>query len=227
MSVLLEMTDVHKSYAVGRNVLDILKGVCVSVRSGESLAVVGVSGAGKSTLMHIMGGLDRPDSGNVLINGRDFYSMSQRMRTSARATQIGFVFQSYHLLPEMDVLENVMLPSMALGGAWSARRQARSRAMDLLDSVGLCERAGHTPMELSGGEQQRVALVRALMNQPQLVLADEPTGNLDDGTGNNVLQNLLSLSRIRGGALVVVTHNEHVAEACDRRMRLVDGVLRE
>jgi len=224
-SDLLHADDIHKEYLVGKHHLPVLKGASLQVRPGEAVAIIGVSGAGKSTLLNVLGGLDRPQRGTVSIDGSDLYALSGGKRTQVRSTRIGFVFQSYHLLPEMDVLENVMLPAMAgrrLSPSYAAMRR---NAMDLLASVGLADRAAHTPMELSGGEQQRAAVARALMNDPDIVLADEPTGNLDDGTGRQVLDHLFELSRSRDHSLVVVTHNEHIAEASDRVLRLKDGAL--
>lgn len=201
-----------------------LKGVDMAVSEGESVAIVGVSGAGKSTLLHILGGLQKPDEGGVELDGVNVYGAGKSVRARLRATCAGFVFQSYHLLPEMDVMENVMLPGMALRGN-GARGRERARA--LLETVGMLHRAGHVPQELSGGEQQRVALARALMNRPKLVLADEPTGNLDAETGDLVLNLLLGLAGGGTHALVMVTHSERVAARCDRILHLRDGVLEE
>jgi len=222
---LISVEDVHKTYTVRKHPVPVLKGASLEVGAGEVLAIVGASGAGKSTLLHIMGGLDRPDEGRVSIEGRSLYDMSSGRRTWVRAKEIGFVFQSYHLLPEMDVLENVMLPGMADGRLRISNARMRSRALELLAAVGLRDRAQHTPLELSGGEQQRTALARALMNDPDIVLADEPTGNLDDATGNQVLSHLFSLTRDRGHSLVVVTHSETIAASCDRVLRLSGGVV--
>ena len=217
--------DLHKTYVIGKTSVRVLRGASLAVQPSQSVAVVGLSGAGKSTLLHILGGLDRPERGRVDFDGQDFYALPASRRARIRARRIGFVFQSYHLLPEMDVVENVMLPAMALDRAASPRSLMRARAMELLGAVGLAERAAHTPMELSGGEQQRAALARALMNDPDVVLADEPTGNLDPDTGRLVLEHLLALTRKRGRALVMVTHNHEVAASCDRVLRLSGGVL--
>ena len=227
MTLLIRAENIHKTYFVRQKALPVLRGASLEVSRGETVAIVGASGAGKSTLLHIIGGLDCPAQGRIVVDGKDLYGISSRERTRIRAMQIGFVFQSYHLLPEMDVLENVALPSMALPRRMLVRAFPKRRAMELLKAVGLAERAAHTPMELSGGEQQRVALARALMNDPQMVLADEPTGNLDDATGGQVLDYLFSLTRLRGHALVLVTHNEKVARTCDRSLRLADGMLTE
>jgi ABC-type lipoprotein export system ATPase subunit len=223
MSVLLQAERIRKTYTIGKTQVPVLKGASLSVEGGQTVSVVGVSGAGKSTFLNILAGLDRPDGGEVLVEGQSLYRISSAQRTRIRATRIGFVFQSYHLMPEMDVLHNVMLPSMALGVRFRGR--PRERALDLLKEVGLQDRADHTPLELSGGEQQRVAIARALMNDPQLVLADEPTGNLDAATGGHVLHSLFSLARQRGHALVLVTHDRQTACLCDQVMVLQDGGL--
>ena len=220
---LLEAAGLVKEYRLPHGAVHVLRGADITVRGGESVAVVGHSGSGKSTLLHVLGGLDRPDEGRVSVEGRDLFAMSGRARTRLRALEIGFVFQSFHLLPEMDVAENVLLPSMAVG---ESRRAARSRAMELLEAVGLAHRATHTPLELSGGEQQRVAIARALMNRPRLILADEPTGNLDGTTGAQVLDLLFSLAASPGRALVMVTHSPQVAARCGRTLMLEEGRLR-
>ncbi|HBA82954.1 MAG TPA: hypothetical protein DCZ95_02555 [Verrucomicrobia bacterium] len=224
-AVLLEAAGVEKVYSIERVKIQVLKGVSLSVRAGETVSIMGASGAGKSTLLHILGGLDCPTAGSVRFKGLDLYRLSNARRTDIRALRIGFVFQSYHLLPELDILENVMLPAMSRFGAWAMMAKHRKRACDLLASVGLAERAGHRPMELSGGEQQRAALARALMNDPEIVLADEPTGNLDSKTGDQVLHYLFALTRERGHTLMLVTHNEAVGAMCETRLVLQDGKL--
>jgi len=221
---LLAAAGLHKRYLLPHKTVEVLRGASLAVRPGERVAIVGRSGAGKSTLLHVLGGLDRPDAGHVLLSGADLYALPARRRTALRAGAIGFVFQSYHLLPEMDVVENVMLPAMTLGGA--GRAAMRQRALLLLEQVGLADRGAHMPLELSGGEQQRVAIARALMNEPGLVLADEPTGNLDRATGARTLDLLFGLVRERGHALAIVTHDPDVAARCDRALTLADGVLR-
>jgi len=221
--MLLTAENLSKTYHLGKASIEVLHGAQLAVEDGESVAIIGASGAGKSTLLHILGGLDNPDDGTVTVSGHDVYGMSRGSRTRLRATDIGFVFQSYHLMPEMDLLENVVLPAMALPDWFHGAGRARARARELLDAVGLVDRARHLPMELSGGEQQRAALARALMNEPRLVLADEPTGNLDDATGDRVLDLLLSLTRGEGHALVMVTHNRRVAERCDHVLQLSEG----
>lgn len=219
--------SLRKSYFIGRSELPVLSDAGMGLTRGESVAIVGASGAGKSTLLHVLGGLDRPGSGRVWINGADIYAMGETARARVRASQIGFVFQSYHLMPEMDVIENVTLPAFATAGKSSNQRTIRGRGMSLLASVGLEDRAGHTPMELSGGEQQRVALARALMNNPGLILADEPTGNLDHKAGAAIMDILLSLTRQGGHSLVLVTHNRETACRCDRVLNLCYGRLTE
>jgi predicted ABC-type transport system involved in lysophospholipase L1 biosynthesis ATPase subunit len=220
---LLVAAGLVKTYHLPHKRVEVLNGAALVVAASERVAIVGRSGAGKSTLLHVLGGLDRPEAGDVTVNGRAVYRLSQRERSRLRAREIGFVFQSYHLLPEMDVAENVMLPAMAAGG--SGRTRMRERAHDLLRQVGLADRATHTPLELSGGEQQRVALARALMNDPGLILADEPTGNLDRNTGAQILDLLFGLAHQRGHALVMVTHSPDVAALCDRTLLLEGGLL--
>lgn len=225
MPLLLRAENIHKSYSVGKTGLHILKGASLDVSAGERVAIVGLSGAGKSTLLHVLGGLDKPETGKVFIGEQDLYGLSEGKRARIRSSMIGFVFQSYHLLPEMDVLENVVLPAMACMSMVSVYNGARAKALELLSSVGLADRADHTPLELSGGEQQRVALARALINDPSLVLADEPTGNLDGATGAQVLDSLFALTKNRDRTLVLVTHNDIIAKSCDRVLRLKDGIL--
>jgi lipoprotein-releasing system ATP-binding protein len=213
---------VIKRFAIGDQTLEILCGVDLCVRSGESLAVLGVSGAGKSTLLHLLGGLDRPSEGRVLFDGRDVGQMSGPEQAAFRNHTIGFVFQFHHLLPEFDAEENVMMPALIAG--WS-RRRARARARELLEAVHLSHRLRHGPGKLSGGERQRVAIARALVHQPPVVLADEPTGNLDPHTAEEVEELFLRLTRDLGTALVLVTHNERLASRLSKRAYLVDGRL--
>ncbi|MDD5482113.1 MAG: ABC transporter ATP-binding protein [Kiritimatiellae bacterium] len=229
---ILEVKNLNRSYQMGATALTVLGNVSLQVFAGETVAIIGASGAGKSTLLHIIGGLDQPTGGAVRLHGRDIYAMSGRQRTVLRARSIGFVFQFYHLLPELDVLENVMLPAMnsSLGLFGFAGRPASldkpgSMALKLLRSVGLAERSGHLPAELSGGEQQRVAVARALVNEPELVLADEPTGNLDSVTGAQVLNVLFGLVGDKRRTLLLVTHNAEVAARCSRVLKLKDGRL--
>jgi predicted ABC-type transport system involved in lysophospholipase L1 biosynthesis ATPase subunit len=220
---MLAAENLHKTYRLPHKTVPVLRGASLAVGAAERVAVMGRSGSGKSTLLHVLGGLDRPDNGTVTVDGLPVYGLAPAACSRLRAARIGFVFQSYHLLPEMDLAENVMLPAMAAGGL--GRRRARERARELLEQVGLADRATHTPLELSGGEQQRAALARALMNAPALLLADEPTGNLDRDTGAQILDLLFGLSREHTHALVVVTHAPEVAARCDRVLRLEDGVL--
>ena len=210
------------AYTVAGKTLPVLDSITLAIAAGEQVAVVGPSGAGKSTLLHILGGLQNPTRGRVTLDGEDLYGLTPAARTAWRARRIGFVFQAYHLLPELDVLENVTLPALALGRIGQAARQ---RGLALLDAVGLAARSAHTPAELSGGEQQRVALARALMNDPEILLADEPTGSLDSRTGALVLDYLFAFARDRARTLVVVTHNADVAAACGRTVRMRDGRL--
>ncbi len=218
--------DLHKSYRLGHVKLDVLRGVDFAVRSGEFVAVEGQSGSGKSTLLHLLGLLDRPDNGTVLLEGQDAAKLSRRRRNRIRCRDVGFVFQFYHLLPELTVLENVLMPAMidatALG--WRRRRaKVRTRAAQLLETVGLSERVRHRPRELSGGERQRVAIARALMNAPKLLLADEPTGNLDSGTGRSVMNVLHRCNREENQTIVMVTHDVQLAREADRYAVLQDG----
>ena len=222
----IQVNDVCRSYHIGGHRIEVLRNASLSVDPGQSVAVGGLSGAGKSTLLHILGGLSRPDSGAVCYRGNDIYAMKAGVRTRWRATRVGFVFQSYHLLPEMDVLENVMLAARTRV-RYRGRGEARERALCLLREVGLSDRAHHTPLELSGGEQQRVALARALVNEPELVLADEPTGNLDRETGAHVMQCLMNLTRQQGHTLVMVTHDPQIAALCDRRLYICAGAVRD
>jgi ABC-type lipoprotein export system ATPase subunit len=222
---IVETRAVSKHYELGSSKIEVLRGVSISVKAGETVSIMGMSGSGKSTLLHLLGGLDQPTSGEVHFEGVNLRSVSSARRTELRATAIGFVFQSYHLLNELDIVENVMLPSMSRPAAVLRRDEIRKRALELLDRVGLSQRAKHRPLELSGGEQQRAAIARALMNDPRLLLADEPTGNLDSKTGDQVLEYLFALTRERGHTLVMVTHNESVAKLCQRRLVLRDGVL--
>jgi lipoprotein-releasing system ATP-binding protein len=220
----LSATSVSKTYRIGGKSVPVLDRAGLVVEAGEHVAVIGASGAGKSTLLNLLGGLDRPDTreSRVEILGRDIYAMPSGRRAAFRARHLGFVFQAYHLMPEMDCVENVMLPAFALG---RHGRAERARAEELLERVGLAHRLAHKPLELSGGEQQRVAIARALMNDPELLLADEPTGNLDAAIGAQVLDLLFSL----GGehAIVMVTHSPATAERCGRVLTLAGGALSE
>jgi lipoprotein-releasing system ATP-binding protein len=219
----LELRGIRRIYRQGGMELRVLDGVDLILRPGEVVALVGPSGAGKSTLLHVAGLLERPDDGAVLIGGEDCDGLSDDRRTLLRRSYIGFVYQFHHLLPEFSALENVMLPQMIAG---VARARARGKAAELLDSVGLGPRASHRPARLSGGEQQRVAIVRALANDPKVLLGDEPTGNLDHATGEGVLNTLLDLVRRTGLAALIATHNLELARRLDRIVALEDGRLK-
>jgi lipoprotein-releasing system ATP-binding protein len=218
----LALRGIGRTFRTGGAVIAVLNGVDLDLRQGEVVALVGPSGAGKSTLLHIAGLLEQPDAGAVLIGGRDCGRLSDEERTLLRRSELGFVYQFHHLLPEFSALENVMLPQMIAG---AARRRAREKAMALLDRVGLGPRAGHRPARLSGGEQQRVAIARALANDPKVLLGDEPTGNLDHATGESVLGILLDLVRDTGLAALIATHNLALARRLDRIVALDDGRL--
>ena len=221
MEKVLSAEHLIRSYTIGKTVLNVLKGVSMEVNEGETLSIMGESGSGKSTLLHVLGGLDQPKTGTVHFQGQSVYAMSAVRRARFRAENVGFVFQSFHLLPELDIVENVGLPAMAD----RRKTDAAARARELLGEVGLGERIGHRPQELSGGEQQRVAIARALMNEPDVLFADEPTGNLDSKTGEKVLNYLFQLVEARRHTLVLVTHSQEVASRCSRQLCLKDGVL--
>lgn len=217
----LSLEGVTKAYNRGRpNEVPVLHGADLTLREGEAVALVAPSGAGKSTLLHIAGLLDTPDSGRVAIGGRDMSGQGDRIRTALRRRDVGFVYQFHHLLPEFSAAENVMLPQLADGAGEDA---ARARAMDLLDRVGVAPRAVHRPAALSGGEQQRVAFCRALANRPRVLLADEPTGNLDPATADQVFSALIDLVSGTGLAALVATHNMELAARMDRVLRLEGG----
>ncbi len=223
--VILRAEGVDKAFPQGRGGwLTVLQGIDLEIRAGECLAVVGPSGAGKSTLLHILGALDRPTGGRVWFRDEDLFARDDTELARFRSRHVGFVFQFHHLLPEFTALENVLMPARIAG---MPRREAERRARDLLEQMGLAERVGHRPAELSGGEQQRVALARALVVEPDVILADEPTGNLDRRTGRAVQDLLLEWNRRTGVTLVVVTHNPDLARSMDRVVTLVDGRLVE
>jgi lipoprotein-releasing system ATP-binding protein len=200
--------------------LDVLKGIGLEVRAGEMLGIVGASGAGKSTLLYVLGALEKPSRGSVLFDNIDVFGLPERELAEFRNRNIGFIFQLYHLLPEFTVLENSVMPALIEGAAVD---DARATAKELLSELGLAERLNHQPGELSGGEQQRVAIARALVNRPRVVLADEPTGNLDSQTGETIYRLLRNLNSVRGQTIVVVTHNYELAKKMDRVLHLVDG----
>jgi len=221
MDTILTAEKLERTYMIGKTSLDVLKGVSLEIRAGETLSIMGDSGSGKSTLLHVLGGLDTPKVGKVHFRGQSVYDMSASRRARFRGENVGLVFQSFHLLPELDIVENVALPAMTQRGGGDAK----VRAKQLLEEVGLGERIGHRPRELSGGEQQRVAIARALMNDPDIIFADEPTGNLDSKTGEKVLHYLFQLVEARRHSLVLVTHSQEVASRCSRELFLKDGVL--
>ena len=217
------LQEVARTYRQASAGLEVLKSVSLSVMPGEIVAVVGPSGAGKSTLLHIAGLLDRPSAGSVFFAGEDCTGIGDDRRTAIRRGGIGFVYQFHHLLPEFSALENIVLPQMIAG---RSRREAALHARELLERIGLAERATHRPARLSGGEQQRVAIARALANRPRVLIADEPTGNLDPQTASSVFEMLLAAVRNRGVAALIATHNIELADRMDRRLVLRDGTVR-
>lgn len=220
----LDVAGITKAYNTGKpNAVTVLQGVDLQVKKGEVVALVAPSGAGKSTLLHIAGLLDTPDAGTVAIGGRDMTRLGDRKRTAVRRDEVGFIYQFHHLLPEFSAIENIVLPQLANG---KSQGEATARALDLLSRVGIAERADHRPAALSGGEQQRVAFCRALANQPALLLADEPTGNLDPETSDRVFGALMDLVRGTGLAAVIATHNMELAARMDRIVRLTAGKLK-
>ena len=226
---ILSAQGVHKTYMLGRVRVPVLKGASLAVRPGEFLVITGASGSGKSTLLHILGALDTPNQGTVQFEERDLFRSGPGARERFRNRNVGFVFQFYHLLPELNVLENVMMPRLVGNTWWSwqfAKRRVRRDSEEVLERVGLAERARHRPAELSGGERQRVALARALINHPTLLLADEPTGNLDSVIGGEILDLLVEFNQA-GQTVVMVTHDLAVAARAHRQVHLLQGVIRE
>jgi|SRR5208283_216475 len=221
---LYEIRDLWKTYSNGTKEVEVLRGVNFSVRSGETVAITGPSGVGKSTFLHILGLLDRPVTGTVLLDGVDILDLADADRAHIRNKRIGFVFQFFQLLPEFSALENVVMPGLIAG---ESLKEIRKRALQLLQDVGLADRATHRPGELSGGEQQRVAIARALVMQPEVLLADEPTGNLDPDTGEEIEVLMKNLNHALKTTLIVVTHKESLSRAMDRRVGLVGGKLEE
>ncbi|MEZ4485534.1 MAG: ABC transporter ATP-binding protein [Syntrophotaleaceae bacterium] len=220
--VLIEVDGLCKSFVSGQRKVDVLRDVSLQVARGEQVALVGASGAGKTTLMHILGGLDRPSGGRVRYQGQDIFALKGEGLDTFRNRTIGFVFQFHQLLPEFTALENVMMPALIAGRSF---RQARKPARELLQDVGLGARLEHKPGELSGGEQQRVALARALVMEPQLLLADEPTGNLDSATSDELYRLLQQLHRERGLTMIIVTHSQSLAGRMGRILQMVDGEI--
>jgi lipoprotein-releasing system ATP-binding protein len=218
----LSLQGIERTFVQGDRRLSVLQDVSLDLRAGEIVALVGQSGSGKSTMLHIAGLLEKPDGGDVIVDGRSAGAQNDRERTALRRKFLGFVYQYHHLLPEFSALENVMLPQMLAG---LSRKQARLRALDLLAMVQLQDRADHRPGRMSGGEQQRVAIARAVANAPRVLLADEPTGNLDSSTADIVFRQLLTLVRETGMAALIATHNPELAARMDRTVHLKDGIL--
>jgi len=223
MNDLLDARDLYKSYLNGAEELSVLKGINLRVKPGEILSIVGRSGAGKSTLLRLLGALDRPTSGSVLLDGSNIYDLPDSALAELRNRKIGFVFQFHHLLSEFSALENVMMPVLMNSELRMQNSEIKSRALRILELVSLRERADHRPSQLSGGERQRVAVARALANEPALLLGDEPTGNLDRRSAETILELLWGLNKTGGQTMVIVTHNENLARRAHRIIRLVDG----
>lgn len=220
--LLIQVVKLHRVFSLGQQKLHVLKDINLEVREGEMVGIVGASGAGKSTLLHLMGTLDRPSEGKVFFNGLDLFSLGDESLAHFRNQKVGFVFQFHHLLPEFSALENTMMPALIKR---EEKRRAREKAVDLLTEIGLGQRLHNKPGELSGGEQQRVAVARALMNDPEMILADEPTGNLDQQTGEAVYQVLCRLNKEKGKTFIIVTHSQEMALKMDRVVKLVDGSI--
>ncbi|MFW6413794.1 MAG: ABC transporter ATP-binding protein [Verrucomicrobiota bacterium] len=218
----LQTDNVRKGYRLGSHTIQVLEGVDLTVKGGEWVAFVGASGSGKTTLLHLLGTLDVPDEGEVQVLGKLFPELTSRERSKLRRDKIGMVFQNYYLFPELSAIENAALPALHW---WSDRRRGFERAGRLLRDFGLAERFNHRPAELSGGEQQRVAMARALINDPEIILADEPTGNLDDEAAGHILDILRSLQEQEGKTIVIVTHDHAIAECADRKLLLADGMV--
>jgi lipoprotein-releasing system ATP-binding protein len=224
MSNILKTSDLRKTYVSGPQEVEVLKGISLEVTAGEIVVIMGPSGVGKSTLLHLVGGLDRPTSGDVLIDGDDLFSLRDKELAVFRNKAIGFVFQFHHLLPEFSALENVMIPGMMHGRDMSV---VTEKANSILDEIGLGHRLSHKPSELSGGEQQRVAVARALVNNPRLVLADEPTGNLDKNNSEALYELILELNKKHGQTFIIVTHNDMMTTHAQRVIELEDGRIKK
>lgn len=227
MGILIETQNLKKSFKTEAGEIQVLKGINLQVNEGEMVSIVGASGVGKSTLLHIIGALDKPTYGKVLYNNKDIFSLNSNSLASFRNTEIGFVFQFHHLLPEFTALENVLMPALINRSLNNRKKNLDiyKKAEDVLAQMGLSERKGHRPGELSGGEQQRVAVARALMLDPKVVLADEPTGNLDTAAGEEIFKMFMKLNKQRGITFVIVTHNESLSKRCDRIFKMQDGLL--
>tara|TARA_Y100000588_G_scaffold274715_1_gene290747 strand:+ start:2789 stop:3481 length:693 start_codon:yes stop_codon:yes gene_type:complete len=222
--MILKVKDLKKSFEIGKNQVDILKGISFEIIEGEMVAITGPSGAGKSTLLHLLGTLDKPSSGEIILNGRSIENEKDSHLSKIRNEMIGFVFQFHFLLPEFTAVENVMIPIL-IGG--KSRSSAREKAEKLLLDLDLKERMNHRPSELSGGEQQRVAIARALANEPQIVLADEPTGNLDSSNTNRIYELLKEINSKTRQTFLIVTHNSVLSESMDKKMHIVDGLIND
>lgn len=217
--VMIETINLHRSYRIGRKSIEVLHGIDLSIHRGEKIFLCGPSGAGKTTLLYTLAGLERPEQGSVKIDGADLYSMGRKQQSAFRNQRIGYVFQNYHLLPELTALENVAVPGAISG------RDSSALALKALDRVGLADRIDHLPAELSGGEQQRVAIARAIVNEPKVLFADEPTGNLDSANSDEIMNILLELASEHQVTLVVVTHDQTLAKAGDRTLVIRDGSI--
>lgn len=215
----IKAENIHRGYSVGKKRVEVLHGIDLDIHRGEKVFLCGPSGAGKTTLMYILAGLEKPEEGKVWVDGVDLYALSRKQQATIRNQRMSYIFQNYYLMPELTALENVMVPAM-IGG-----KDLTDKAMESLARVGLSERTDHLPAELSGGEQQRVAIARALVNSPQIIFADEPTGNLDSRNGAQVMEMLLSLANEDGATLVVVTHDESLAADGDRKLVIKDGTI--
>ncbi len=224
--MLIEVENVHKTYKEADYMLHVLKGVSLTIDAAEVVVIIGPSGAGKSTLMHIMGALDAPNQGQVTFEGKSIYSLADKPRSMLRNSHMGFVFQAYHLLPELTALENVILPAMIKNNSRKTST-IEHEGVKLLEQVGLGQRVTHRPSQLSGGEQQRVAIARALMNKPKIVFCDEPTGNLDSQSGQMVIDLLLNLNKTSGQTVVIVTHDQTIAQRAQRVIQIKDGILQK
>lgn len=222
--MIIKAAGIYKSYKQSRKTLDILKGIDLEIAEGEFISIVGPSGAGKSTLLHILGGLDQPNQGTVVLDNENVYKLKDEARARLRNRKVGFVFQFYHLLPEFTALENVILPLLVREDKVNTKA-FEPKGKELLRQVGLEKRMTHKPNQLSGGEQQRVAIARALVNDPKIIFSDEPTGNLDSQSGKEIIQLLMDLNNKNKQTLVIVTHDEHIAQFSSRRMRMKDGEL--
>ncbi|MBM4068106.1 MAG: ABC transporter ATP-binding protein [Planctomycetes bacterium] len=226
MHPLLRAIDLQKTYRKDANRVEVLRGLSLDVHEGEFVSVIGASGSGKSTLLHLLGTLDRPDSGEIHLEGKRIDNLPSEGRDKLRNHTFGFIFQFYHLLPEMTALENVLTPAMIANSAWSwwgRRKELRRQGMAMLERMGLGQRWNHRPRELSGGEMQRTAIARALISRPRVLLADEPTGNLDASNGGHIIEVLRNLNRDDGLTIVMVTHNLDIVQESDRVVRMVEG----